>query len=141
MQLVYLNPRPDKREASLYYQFPNYDPHRTISENRWSTMYHLVQKFTLWWKYNKIASNKSSGRLLDIGGGKGEFAVFMAEKGWDVVLQDSISGIEGKTISQNIEFVKDLNLLNDDKKFDVITLWHSLEHIHNISELYSLALA
>ena len=134
---IYLNPRPDNKEVSFYYQSPKYDPHHTINEDRWTTMYHLVQKFTLWWKYNKIASNKSSGRLLDIGGGKGEFAVFMAENGWDVVLQDSISGLEGITISQNIESVKDLNILNDDKKFDVITLWHSLEHIHDISELYN----
>ena len=30
------------------------------------------------------------------------------------------------------------NKLNDDNRFDVITLWHSLEHIHDIPDLYNL---
>ena len=54
---VYLNPRPDKKEAQFYYQSPGYDPHDTINKDIWSKMYHLVQKFTLRWKYRKITSS------------------------------------------------------------------------------------
>jgi len=133
---VYLNPRPDSQQISSYYQSSNYDPHNTIDGVGWGKMYRFIQQVTMRWKYNKIVSMKRSGRVLDIGGGNGDFAVFMASKGWDVVLQDSISEVIDGKIDTNIESVKDLQILIEGKKFDVITLWHSLEHIHDVSELY-----
>ena len=131
---VFLNPRPDSKQISSYYQSAKYDPHNTINKDMWIKMYRFIQQLTMRWKYNKIVSIKPSGRVLDIGGGNGEFAAFMASKGWDVVLQDSIS--EVVEIDKNIESVNDLHILKDIQKFDVITLWHSLEHIHDVSELY-----
>ena len=133
---IYLNPRPDIQQISSYYKTSNYDPHNTLNKDGWGKMYRFVQQITLRWKYNKIAAIQSSGRqLLDIGGGNGEFAVFMASKGWNVVLQDSIS--EVVVIDKNIKSVNDLHILKDNQQFDVITLWHSLEHIHDIPELYN----
>ena len=134
---VYLNPRPDSQQISSYYQSSKYDPHNTINKDRWVKMYRFIQQITIRWKYNKIVSIKPSGRVLDIGGGNGDFAVYMASKGWDVVLQDTMSGVVDRNIVKNFEFVKDLHILKDGQKFDVITLWHSLEHIHDVSELYN----
>ncbi len=108
---VYLNPRPDSQQLSSYYQSSKYDPHNTINGDGWSNMYRFIQQVTMRWKYNKIVSIKRSGRVLDIGGGNGEFAVFMASKGWDVVLQDSISEVIDGKIDTNIESVKDLQIL------------------------------
>ena len=74
-------------------------------------MYRFIQQLTMRWKYNKIAAMQSSGRrLLDIGGGNGEFAVFMASKGWDVVLQDTMSKLADRNIDKNFQSVKDLNI-------------------------------
>ena len=135
---IYLNPRPDIQQILSYYKSSNYDPHNTLNEDGWGKIYRFVQQIAFRWKYNKIAAIQSSGRrLLDIGGGNGEFAVFMASKGWDVVLQDSISKVEDRNIDKNFKFVKDLHILKDGQKFDVITLWHSLEHIHDVEELYN----
>ena len=134
---VYLNPRPDSHQISSYYQSSKYDPHNTINKDGWAKMYRFIQQVTMRWKYNKIVSIKPSGRLLDIGGGNGDFAVFMASKGWDVVLQDTISKVVDRNIDKNFESVKDLHILKDGQKFDVITLWHSLEHIHDVPELYN----
>ena len=133
---VYLNPRPDSQQISSYYQSSKYDPHNTINNDGWAKMYRFIQQVTMRWKYNKIVSIKPSGSVLDIGGGNGEFAVFMASKGWSVVLQDNISEVANSNIDKNFEFVKDLRILKDEQKFDVITLWHSLEHIHNIKYLF-----
>ena len=72
---------------------------------------------------------------MDIGGGKGKFADFFHEKEeWDVTLQDCIFDFERRESS--ISFVTELSDLNRSTKFDVITLWHSLEHIHNIKYLF-----
>ena len=134
---VYLNPRPNSQQISSYYQSSKYDPHNTINGDGWGKKYRFIQQVTMRWKYNKIVSIKPSGRVLDIGGGNGDFAVYMASKGWDVVLQDTISEVVDRNIVENFESVKDLHILKDSQKFDVITLWHSLEHIHNVSELYN----
>ena len=134
---VFLNPRPDSKQISSYYQSAKYDPHNTINKDMWIKMYRFIQQLTMRWKYNKIVSIKPSGRVLDIGGGNGEFALFMASKGWDVVFHDTISEVVYSNIDKNFESVKDLHILKDGQKFDVITLWHSLEHIHDVPELYN----
>ena len=110
---VYLNPRPDNQQISSYYASSKYDPHNTNNEDAWGKMYRLIQQITLRWKYNKITSIQPFGTLLDIGGGKGEFAVYMSSKGWDVVVQDSISGETNFNAENNIDFVKAERLISE----------------------------
>ena len=74
------------------------------------------------------------GSILDIGGGNGKFAEFVHGKGWIVTMQDSFLDIDRENISST--FISELSELNLSKKFDVITLWHSLEHIHKINNLF-----
>ncbi len=99
-------------------------------------IYKLVQWVTVRWKFRKIASFYQSGKLLDVGGGNGEFADFMALQGWKVYLQDKISKLDNLSDNKNINTVQNLETIKDDEYFNVITLWHSLEHIQNIEKLY-----
>ena len=133
---IYLNPRPSSGEINHYYQSEDYDPLRESSNGIWNKVYHHVQKLSLSWKYKIIRRYIQGGNLLDIGGGKGKFAKYIHEKeGWDVTLQDSIFDFEKRESS--ISFVTELSELNLSIKFNVITLWHSLEHIHNIKYLFN----
>ena len=134
---VFLNPRPTEDEISTYYNSTDYDPHNVKNNDKWGRLYKCIQKATLRWKFSKIASFYSNGKLLDIGGGSGEFASFMALKGWDVVLQDNISNLDGINGSKGIRKVTNIQMIKSAEHFNVITLWHSLEHIHNIEELFS----
>ena len=68
--------------------------------------------------------------ILDYGCGNGDFLLKMKQEGWH------INGVEfseaGKKISEKklrikVNDEKEFNKLH--KKFDVITLWHVLEHI------------
>ena len=133
---VFLSPRPDSGEISVYYQYSEYDPHTSGTDNSRNKIYQLVQRFTMQWKQQKITSFYRSGKLLDIGGGKGEFAAYMASRGWDVVCQDRLTDKLNMNTSREIKSVVDLTKIEDEGCFDVITLWHSLEHIHDISKLY-----
>jgi len=134
---VFLNPRPTADEISTYYNSTEYDPHNVKINDKWGRLYKCIQKAALRWKLSKIASFYSNGKLLDIGGGNGEFTSFMSIKGWDVVLQDSISNLDGINGSKDVRKVENLQMIKSDEHFNVITLWHSLEHIHNIEELFS----
>ena len=134
---VYLNPRPSEDNISTYYKSPDYDPHNFLKNNKLGKIYKLVQWAALRWKFKKISSFHQSGNLLDVGGGNGEFATFMAIQGWNVFLQDKIPQLDNLSDSKNINTVQNLEIIKEDEYFNVITLWHSLEHIHNIDELYS----
>jgi SAM-dependent methyltransferase len=77
-----------------------------------------------------IEAVKPSGRLLDYGAGAGGFARFMAGRGFDTV------GLEPYSLGSTLE-EKNLKLvrapLSSVKEslgsFDVITMWHVLEHL------------
>jgi len=77
-------------------------------------------------------SDKKNGFLLDVGAGTGAFASVMQKAGW------SVTGLEpDETARQNALKNHQLKLQTldalfsfPDKQFDVITLWHVLEHVH-----------
>jgi len=131
---VYLNPRPNISEIYNYYQLTNYVPHLKIKKSIWFTIYQYCQKLTFRYKYKIIRKYEKKGRLLDIGGGNGKFAEFMHSKGWEVIIHDSI--IDNNMSDLSIPHFTKLTDIDSALKFNVITLWHSLEHIHDIRELF-----
>ena len=128
--LVYLNPRPPEAEINRYYLSDDYDPHRIKQYSITDLAYRAVQKLALNFKFYKIRKYFRSGNLLDIGCGNGEFGEFMNSKGFNVVIQDNFSNYKG-----DLEFHKDLESIKS--KFNIISLWHVLEHIHNLDRLFN----
>ena len=121
---IYLNPRPDEIEISKYYD-NNYLPH---SSYRFS-LYKFFQKISFYLKYKKIIKLKSNTKnLLDVGGGIGDFTRYLNRK--------HINAVNYDPYTQDAE-IKSINLLNIKQKYDIITMWHSLEHVHNIDKLLS----
>jgi SAM-dependent methyltransferase len=86
------------------------------------------------WQWVMDASSKTSGNLLDVGAGTGHFAKFMQDHGW------TITALEPDSTARQVALQK-LNLQIDPLEslltmtgevFDVITLWHVLEHVHDV---------
>src|SRR6185295_7936392 len=83
-----------------------------------------------------VRAVKPSGRLLDFGCGNGAFARWMSEAGYDAV------GLEPFSLGAPIEAGR-LQLIRQPLeqarrelgKFDVITMWHVLEHLSNPVEV------
>lgn len=75
-------------------------------------------------------------RLLDVGCGSGAFARMMSERGYDAVGVEPFS--LGRPVDEpglrliRAEFA---DVKNDIGKFDVVTMWHVLEHIPSPKEL------
>jgi len=129
---VYLNPRPDIKEIESYYNNQHYIPHRSQNFNFFNIIYRFFQKFIFYWKYNKINSyiHNPSINLLDIGPGNGSFLDYLSKK-------------INVNIFINEPFVKlnypSLNIGdNTPVKCEIISMWHSLEHIHNIESIFTL---
>jgi 2-polyprenyl-3-methyl-5-hydroxy-6-metoxy-1,4-benzoquinol methylase len=130
--LVITSPRPDDDKLGHYYQSDDYISHSGKSNNSINKIYLQARKISLRWKLNIIQHQKPSGKLLDIGCGTGEFLDTMKTAGWE------ISGVEPSATARN----KAEQLLNQSINenletaigpFDIITLWHVLEHLPDLN--------
>jgi SAM-dependent methyltransferase len=83
----------------------------------------------------KVTSFKT-GQILDVGTGTGFFLNEMKENGWQVTGTEKSSDARNFAKKEfNLENLPSENLFSlKDSSFDVITLWHVLEHIHLLNE-------
>ena len=127
---------PDEESIGTYYQSTNYVSHSDTQEGLINKLYHKVRKKTLIQKSELIidACKTANGVLLDVGSGTGAFAQTMIEAGWKV------TGLEPDDTARTVALNK-FGLQLDDPKtlfdltentFDAITMWHVLEHVHNL---------
>ena len=76
-----------------------------------------------------------SGRALDVGCGDGSFLAALAQEGWDVYgteLSASIAASATQRLGGRIRVGEiDNKTSHPDASFDLITLWHVLEHLEN----------
>ena len=128
----------DEDNIGPYYQSENYISHSNTSKGIVNSVYHAVRKYMLGRKRRLVekATGIRKGDILDVGTGTGFFLNEMKEYGWQV------TGTEKSSDARDFA-KKEFNLDNlpseklfalKDKSFDVITLWHVLEHIHLINE-------
>jgi 2-polyprenyl-3-methyl-5-hydroxy-6-metoxy-1,4-benzoquinol methylase len=131
--LHFTSPRPTPERIGEFY--PNwYEPHEPPAPGRpvpWR--WH----FTRWrgWPLNarRVLPWHGQGRLLDFGCGGGSFLERMDRQGWQVTGVD-ISPIALDRIRTKLGLRALLGSLPHEQlkpgSFDVITMWHSLEHVH-----------
>ena len=129
-------PQPKLNELASYYESTDYISHTNSKRNLFEKIYHTVRKITLKQKINLIKSQHESNQkhVLDIGCGTGHFLKSCLNEGWN------ITGVEpnpqARTIAsqltkKNILDSKELFQLKP-SSFDVITLWHVLEHLPDL---------
>ncbi len=123
------------KELSRYYKSQEYISHQTENKSVINILYSFARTIMLRYKFNQIKPFvKPLGKLLDIGCGAGNFLSFMNKKNFDVF------GVENNTTALKICAKKKLRVFNSfnslpDKAFDVISLWHVLEHLPNPEEV------
>lgn len=134
--LRFTSPIPDSNEVVNYYKSDKYISHAKRVTSIFDLVYKIVRKFTLHSKRNivKRISQKQSGTLLDIGCGTGDFLKIMKQSGCDIVgveINESVRNLAqantGSIILDQTEFFE------SEQKYDVITLWHSLEHLNTLT--------
>lgn len=132
---VFTNPIPANDEISKYYDTTKYLSHDTNSNGILGKIYKIVRNINLRSKYSLIKKFKKHGSVLDIGCGTGEFLNFMKQSNWESF------GIEPETKAKEFA-IKNYNLeifseskLNEFPvgKFDLITMWHVLEHVYDLN--------
>ncbi|MBC7605686.1 MAG: class I SAM-dependent methyltransferase [Burkholderiales bacterium] len=132
LDLVYTHPQPQENQLSRYYESEDYISHTDGQRSLFEKVYQLVKNRTLKNKIKLInRSHRQKGNLLDIGAGTGDFLLAATKNGWNG------KGIEPNTKAKAIAvkkggaFVESTVFLHSNS-FDVITMWHVLEHIPNL---------
>ena len=135
--LEYTDPAPSKEAIATYYNFPSYISHTDTKEGLVNKMYHKVRNHTLTQKTNWVQSlfTGHKGHLLEVGAGTGAFADSMSKKGWKVTALEPDASSRQKALDNynlNILPIEELFHL-EPAKYEVITLWHVLEHVHDLN--------
>ena len=128
---------PDASAIAAYYQSEAYISHSNTSAGLISRLYQTVRKRTLVSKRKLIegSTRKSSGNLLDVGSGTGAFVHEMNQRGWKVTGLEPDAGAREKGRQLFGVELKETNGFYSlpPVSFDVITMWHVLEHVHDLN--------
>lgn len=125
---------PEMAEMPVYYQFDDYISHTETKSGLVNQLYHLVRQFTLKQKKNLIekVTRKREGNILDIGCGTGAFLETMQSAGWKTLGLEPDAAAREKAISRHIKVLSSAHLFELDQTFEAITMWHVLEHVHDL---------
>jgi 2-polyprenyl-3-methyl-5-hydroxy-6-metoxy-1,4-benzoquinol methylase len=120
-----------------YYKSEDYISHTNTSRGLINKFYQAVRKRTLKQKRQLVCktTSKKQGSLLDVGGGTGSFVKEMKDHGWQAM------GLEPDADARRVAKEHfDCELLDSNElfsltpnSFDAITLWHVLEHVHDLT--------
>ena len=130
--MLVTTPQPDAENLFKYYDSDDYISHTDSKRSLFEKVYQLIKQYSLHKKLRIINRfSPTKGTLLDVGAGTGDFLQCSKKGGWQ------IQGVEPNIKARKLADEKGVHLLDDidevtNQKFDVITLWHVLEHIPNL---------
>ncbi len=131
------HPQPAASEIGRYYASQDYISHSDTRTGLINVLFHKARNYMMRRKLDWVnqSSGLSSGRILDVGAGTGHFARYMMDHGWSVLaMEPDDKAREIASLKLGIEILP-LESLSDQlpDSFDVITLWHVLEHVHDLT--------
>jgi 2-polyprenyl-3-methyl-5-hydroxy-6-metoxy-1,4-benzoquinol methylase len=140
LDMLITSPQPSADELNKYYDSEEYISHTDSKKSLLDRVYQIVKNYTVKQKVKLINNlNPENKTILDIGCGTGDFLKACQLDGW------KINGIEPNDKARELAIQKTKNIDRINNKiedllkdkiscFDVITLWHVLEHIPNLKE-------
>ena len=137
-ELLFTNPRPTASEASPYYKSENYISHSDTQRGIINRLYHVVRNFTLKQKTRWIEKEKTGNlELLDIGCGNGHFLHACQKAGWKIsgMELDPVTAARAETML-GIDIYSSIKNIPKSEKFNLISLWHVLEHVYELEEYF-----
>jgi 2-polyprenyl-3-methyl-5-hydroxy-6-metoxy-1,4-benzoquinol methylase len=127
---------PDAAAIGRYYKSENYISHTESNKGIVNAMYLQVRKLTLGIKKKLIITSTGvkNGALLDVGAGSGAFVNHMQSAGWKTEgVEPDEQAIKRAAAVYGLQLKSSSELFNySENSFDAITLWHVLEHVHDL---------
>jgi ubiquinone/menaquinone biosynthesis C-methylase UbiE len=135
LDMLVTEPQPEN--LGQYYESENYISHTDANKSIVDKIYQTVKVYNLKRKLALINSYSSPGnKLLDVGAGTGDFLLVAEKQGWKIFGVEPSELARRKASEKGVELYSDLDVLPQ-QKYDVITLWHVLEHLPDLDEQIS----
>ena len=141
-QILKTHPQPTLDKLGSYYEFEDYISHTDGKRTLFEKMYHFIKRKAIRDKVSLINSHQPlKGRILDIGAGTGDFLLECKNQNWEILGIEPNDKAKGIAVGKGIKFGDTIEKL-ESNSFDVITMWHVLEHVpdveHQVAELKRL---
>lgn len=131
-EMLVTHPIPENLDE--FYQGDNYISHTDSKKSIVDSLYHRIKVKNIKKKIQLIENQKvKSKKLLDIGAGTGDFLSFAKTRGFTVEGVEPSDKARQKADGKGVELKKELKEVLD-SSYDVITLWHVLEHLPNLTD-------
>ncbi len=132
LDMLITSPQPSPENLGKYYESTDYISHTDSKRSLFEKAYHFVKGIALNNKLNLINNcSATKGNLLDIGAGTGDFLLTAKQNGWNTIGVEPSEKAKGIAINKGIKFSDSTKEL-ESHSFDVITMWHVLEHVPNL---------
>ncbi|NNK76270.1 MAG: class I SAM-dependent methyltransferase [Maribacter sp.] len=125
--------KPQPVNLDPYYKSNDYISHTDANTSLIDRVYQTVKKYSLAKKVRLINNySMNSKTLLDVGAGTGDFLLAAEKKGqWDVTGIEPNHKARTRAQEKGIDLYSSLGALPV-RNYDVITLWHVLEHLADL---------
>ncbi|MGQ7945906.1 class I SAM-dependent methyltransferase [Flavobacterium sp. WC2509] len=134
LDMLITHPQPSLDVLGKYYESADYISHTDSKRSLFERAYHFVKNIALKNKLDLINSHQpSKGAILDIGAGTGEFLAVAGKDGWKTVGVEPSDKAKAIAKNKGVTFVENTSELQS-QSFDVISMWHVLEHVPNLEE-------
>ena len=133
LDMLITYPQPSLDKLPSYYESVDYISHTDGNKSLFEKMYQFVKSIALKNKLKLINSQSPKGRILDIGAGVGDFLSVCKNDGWQTIGIEPSDKAKNIAKSKGVSFVENLSEL-ENHSFDIITMWHVLEHVPNLEE-------
>ena len=132
LDMLITSPQPSPENLGKYYESTDYISHTDSKRSLFEKAYHFIKGIALKNKLN-LVNNCSAikGNLLDIGAGTGDFLLTAKQNGWNTIGVEPSEKAKGIAINKGIKFSDSTQEL-ESHSFDVISMWHVLEHVPNL---------
>lgn len=161
IEMLITIPKPSLEELPKYYESENYISHTDAKKTIIDKVYQMAKNYAIKKKVKLVQSlikyskskiqtpNSETKKILDIGCGTGDFLIACKNANFEVVgvepnknargiTNSKLQNLNPQTKNQNKQLFENTQKLLEDKiKFDVITMWHVLEHVPNLTEYIS----
>ena len=131
LDMLITHPQPSLEKLPSYYESVDYISHTDGKRSLFEKMYQFVKGIALKNKLKLINSQSEKGRILDIGAGVGDFLSVAKKDGWETIGIEPSEKAKTIAIKKGVSFVESIVEL-ENNSFDVITMWHVLEHVPDL---------
>jgi 2-polyprenyl-3-methyl-5-hydroxy-6-metoxy-1,4-benzoquinol methylase len=139
---LFTNPRPHPSGFDHYYQSDEYVSHGIARSSLQNRLYAAARKWALGRKFALIQRYQKNGKVLDIGCGTGEFLAHLMSRGYLAQgVEPSLRAREYAIAEHGLNVVPSVDLVAAQEQFQVLTMWHVLEHVHDPRTMFKRAFA